>query len=307
MRMDFIGPFKKFVYNNTYIYNLVDYFSRHIYPHPTSGAGVNNVIISYDHYLRANPKPYAVYMDAGSHFTSQKLRIYFQKKDIAVVFAPSASHKSVGMIEKSNDILQQAFKKMREPGEEWEDALFRATPQVNSRMIEHLGYSPVEIITGIQPLTSIERKIRIDSLPTKLKVPTEEQMFPLVWDYMARRIDIREDVYDRSVRKKEQEKIRYDKGVKTQYFKPGDFVLLKDSTPHLGKLTERWRGPFIIDSFGGDHGASYILKTLEGEPAPNTHHGDHLRIFRPREGYLRPTDEEPLQVTRNLRYRRKRD
>lgn len=44
-------------------------------------------------------------MDAGSHFTSQKLRTYFQKKDIAVVFAPYASHKSVGMIEKSNDIL----------------------------------------------------------------------------------------------------------------------------------------------------------------------------------------------------------
>ena len=47
-------------------------------------------------------------------------------------------------------------------------------------MIEHLGYSPVKVITGIQPLTSIESKIRINSLPTQLKVPTEEQMFPLV-------------------------------------------------------------------------------------------------------------------------------
>ena len=63
---------------------------------------------------------------------------------------------------------------MREPGEEWEDALFRAAPQVNSRIIEHLGYSTVEKITGIQPLTSIERKIRINSLPIQLKVPTEE-------------------------------------------------------------------------------------------------------------------------------------
>ena len=108
-------------------------------------------------------------------------------------------------------------------------------------------------------------------------------MFPLVWDYMARRIDIREGVYDRSVRKKEQEKTRYDRGVKTQYFSPGDLVLLKDSTPHLGKLTEQWRGPFIIDSFGGDHSASYVQKTLNEEPAPNTHHGNHLRIFRPRD------------------------
>ena len=54
--------------------------------------------------------------------------MYFQKKDIAVIFAPSASHKSVGLIEKSNDILQQAFQKMQETGEEWEDALLRIAP-----------------------------------------------------------------------------------------------------------------------------------------------------------------------------------
>ena len=48
---------------------------------------------------------------------------------------------------------------MREPGKEWEDALFRAASQVNSWIIEQLGYSPIVIITGIQPLTSVECKI----------------------------------------------------------------------------------------------------------------------------------------------------
>ncbi len=70
MGMDFIGPFEKSVYGNTYIYNLVDYFSRHMYPHPNSGTGANDIIILFDHYLRANPKPYMMYIDAGSHFTS---------------------------------------------------------------------------------------------------------------------------------------------------------------------------------------------------------------------------------------------
>lgn len=71
--MDFIGPFEKSIYDNTYIYNLVDYFWRHMYPHPTSGASTNDVIIFFDYYLQANPKPYAAYMDAGSHFTRPKL------------------------------------------------------------------------------------------------------------------------------------------------------------------------------------------------------------------------------------------
>lgn len=70
MEMDFIGPFEKFAHGNTYIYNLVDYFSRHIYSHLTSGASINDIIISFDYYLQVNLKPYAVYMDAGSYFTS---------------------------------------------------------------------------------------------------------------------------------------------------------------------------------------------------------------------------------------------
>ena len=77
MGIDFIGPFKKFADGNTYIYNLVDYFVRHMYPNPTFGSDINDVIILFDHYLQTNPKLYAIYMDTGLHFTSQKLYKYF--------------------------------------------------------------------------------------------------------------------------------------------------------------------------------------------------------------------------------------
>ena len=132
-------------------------------------------------------------------------------------------------------------------------------------------------------------------------------MFPFVWDYMAQKIDIREGVYDWLIIKKEQEKTQYDRRVKTQYFSPSNLMLLKDSTPHLGKLTEEWCGPFIISSFGGDHSASYVLKTLDGEPASNMHYDDHLCIFHPRKRYLRPADEELLKILCNLRFRRKKN
>lgn len=114
-------------------------------------------------------------------------------------------------------------------------------------------------------------------------------------------------MYHWSVKKKEQEKIWYNKGVKTQYFEPGNFVLFKDSISYLGKLIEQWHSPFVIDSFGGDHNASYVLKTLDGDSVPNTYYDDHLYIFCPRERYLLPAKEEPLQVTRNLHFRKKKD
>ena len=69
---------------------------------------------------------------------------------------------------------------MHEPGEEWEEVLFQTAPQVKFQMIEHLQYSLIEIITRIQLLTSIKRKVWINSLPSYLKVITEKQMFLLV-------------------------------------------------------------------------------------------------------------------------------
>ena len=77
MGIDFINLFKKSAYGNIYTYNLIDYFSRHIYPHLTFGTNIKNLIILFNYYLHANPKFYIIYIDASSYFTSQKLYTYF--------------------------------------------------------------------------------------------------------------------------------------------------------------------------------------------------------------------------------------
>lgn len=60
-----------------------------------------------------------------------------------------------------------------------------------------------------------------------------------MWDYITEKIDIQKDVYDQSMRKKEQKKLQYNKRVTTMYFSLIDFVLLKNCTPYLGKDIER--------------------------------------------------------------------
>ena len=42
---------------------------------------------------------------------------------------------------------------MRESEKNWKKILFCAAPQINSKIIEHLGYSPIKITTSIQLLT----------------------------------------------------------------------------------------------------------------------------------------------------------
>lgn len=72
--MDFINYFKKFVYRNTYIYNLIDNYSMYVYPYYSIvNADINNVILLFNHYLQANFKSYTIYIDADLYFTSTKL------------------------------------------------------------------------------------------------------------------------------------------------------------------------------------------------------------------------------------------
>ena len=66
--MNFISPFKKSAYGNTNIYNLVNYFSRHISLYLTLGTSKDNIVSSFDHYLRFNPKPCKVYINEGMYF-----------------------------------------------------------------------------------------------------------------------------------------------------------------------------------------------------------------------------------------------
>lgn len=62
---------------------------------------------------------------------------------------------------------------------------------------------------------------------------------------MMQKIDIRKSVHNWSVRRKKQEKIQYNTGVKIQFFNPSNFILFGDLTLHLRKLTERWQGSFF--------------------------------------------------------------
>lgn len=92
-----------------------------------------------------------------------------------------------------------------------------------------------------------------------------------------------------------------------QYFTINDFILLKNLTLYLRKLIKQWRELFIIISFGENYSASYILKTLDRELISKIYYNDYLYIFCPQGEYLHLVDKEPLVITRNFFFKKKRD
>lgn len=53
-----------------------------------------------------------------------------------------------------------------------------------------------------------------------------------------------------------------------------------------GKLEPRWRGPFKISGLGGVLGLCWKIEQLNGRQIRGGFHGDHLKHFPERTGYL---------------------
>lgn len=136
--MDFIEPFKVSSAAFKFILNVVDYFSRYMIPTLTVNNRIDDVIQALSRTFQMFTTSGAFYVDRGSHFDNQKLQDFLSSRNVVVVYALSSLHKSVGQIEKANNILQKAFKRMQLPDEEWDNAVVWAIPSVNERLVEDM-------------------------------------------------------------------------------------------------------------------------------------------------------------------------
>lgn len=206
-------------YGYKHIFNMVDYFSGVMFPYPTMSTGVKDVKQSLNYYQSGHhPLPSAVYCDAGSAFKSTGIKETFNEVNIICVIAFSQSHKSVGAIERANRTLRAAMNKMKTSGEDLIDLLRRAAPACNERHVEHLGYTPLQILHGIDFTSVSVRSLRALAILEKVVLPSPEDMLPLVWDHMARREELRKDVIHRTTKAKQRMKERYDRGVVPREF-----------------------------------------------------------------------------------------
>jgi hypothetical protein len=115
----------------------------------------------------------------------------------------------------------------------------------------------------------------------------------MVSQYVRYRAERHDSVATLSRLQKEIDAARYNKGVTRTVHHIDDLVMVyqKDT----GKLQPRWRGPFKISGYGGSHGASFTLRQINGRGIKGTFHGDHLKPFKPRTGYLAAADQH-LQI-----------
>lgn len=67
----------------------------------------NNIILLFNHFYNLILSFILININVSIYFTNQKLCIYFEKKDIAIVCAFFTFFKSINLINKSNIIISR--------------------------------------------------------------------------------------------------------------------------------------------------------------------------------------------------------
>lgn len=321
--IDFIGPLPISDEGFKYILHIIDYFSRYTAAWATkSNSSVEAVDCLKDFCLHYQI-PIVVYHDPGTHFEAQLFKDFCKQKSIVSISSPSGASKSTGMIERANRILEDCLKKRASMDgvNSWPKHLKEATRDVNTRVMTRMGYTPFEILYGLEPRLQYEtalypstRTKAIQSAATELgaRIYSEFQskMNRLLLDRTVQMNDGREEVRRTQIAMNSAMKKKYDRGVKGWTFEAGDLVMLWDTTVNKGlgeKMSVQWPGPFVVKELtAGGHGVSYWLCHLNGTTIPGAFHGDHLKLFQPRTGYLQNYEKDPVIPPKAIRKLRKR-
>ena len=314
--IDFVGPFPEFAgIPWRYVLIVVDYFSRFVWAYLCTTDNQAETIKSLEDLFSREGTPVGIYSDPGPHF-GKATQDFATGRGVTWVISPSGAKKSTGMVEKANDLFQRILKKSGSP-ETFSQRVISSTFELNRREIPHLGYTPFEIQRGFNPDQHLETTFPSSSrafLQSTLSdqsspnhpfhsdsLANTESWEAAAINHIAHHQHIKADTQNASDHQKQLRKERYDQGVREVSFTPGQLVMLYDSRSAKKKLRPAWRGPFVITGYGGDHFKSYTIRQIEGSAIPRTFHGDHLKAFRLREGYLSTGREQHLPIYQNIR------
>ncbi|KAI1007083.1 hypothetical protein K3495_g1139 [Podosphaera aphanis] len=150
---DFMGPFPKAEKSNHQYILLVDYFTRHVWTYPCIKNNSEETIRCLKSIFGKEGIPVGIYADEGPHF-QKATRESCEEAGVVWILVPVAAKRSVGMVEKANDLLQIFLVKGGDSST-WPFRLAKSTLDLNRREVAHLGFSPFELHRGYLPETTL--------------------------------------------------------------------------------------------------------------------------------------------------------
>lgn len=248
LHIDHLGPFCRSSTGLSYLFVIVDSYTKFIWAFPTKTTKSIEAEQALDNIFRYFGYPRRIISDSGAAFTSKRFKEFCNTNQVKHVINAVASPRSNGQVERYNRTLLEAINKSTTDERNWDKCIGKVIWGINNTVSASTGFPPYRLMfqarrTRLQGLSSNEH----DTEETALRnVKKASDNIKKVAQSMKKQFD----------------KTRKEPTV----YKVGDLVLWKGSQSKdkkvVRKLKEGYSGPYKIQKILGND--RYIISSIKG-------------------------------------------
>lgn len=243
VHIDIIGPMTNSYDGNTYIFTATDAFSKWAVAVPAQSIRTSSLIkFLEDHILSIHGIPKVIITDRGTQFTSDEWIKYIDKMKISHKLTTPYHPQSNGIDERLNGTLVRILRAyVNYYQRDWDKHLKWSLYVYNTTVHESTGYSPYQILHGLDPRSPLK--------------PEDSNASSILSTDNILKQSIRDDVNERIRLSQDNMKRYYDRTRSKPNFYIGQLVYTKVHAPKTylsKKFHAKWDGPVIITGFVGD-------------------------------------------------------
>ena len=265
---------------HTSIIVAVDYFTKWAEAIPTyNNTGQTAALFLFNHIITRFGVPQSIVTDHGSHFRDHMMVELTSKLGLrhenSTPYYPQAN----GQVEAINKVLVTMLRRMIGVHKtNWHTMLFSALWAYRTTVKTSTGFSPFQLVYGLEAVLPIECEIPSLKLAVELLPDTSPEEERLL--YLTRLDETRRNAALANEAHKKRVKVQFDKTVKPRSFSEGDLVLVYDQRHDdmgAGKFQSMWLGPYIVKRVLQK--GSYELVDFEGIPLNEPRNGLYLKRY----------------------------
>lgn len=238
LHIDHLGPFIRSKNSNSFLFVVVDSFTKYVFIKPVKDTKSKHVIKILEDIFYTFRSPNRIICDRGSSFTSNAFKEFCSEKNIKLIFNAVACPRANGQVERYNRTILTALSTQTHNLDErvWDNYVGVVQWGLNNTLHKSIGKTPSEVLFGAKMNGEIDS--RFDDI---LEVTRSNSDVIKTREEASSNIKINQTL----------QKTHYDKGRKpATTYKEGDLVkITKVSHENNGKskkLVQKFVGPYKV-------------------------------------------------------------
>lgn len=288
LHIDHLGPFCKSSMGNSYLFVIVDSYTKFVWAQPTKTTKSVEAEQKLAEIFGYFGYPRRIISDSGAAFTSKRFKEFCLVNKVTHVINSVASPRSNGQVERYNRTLLEAINKSTTDERNWDSCLNKVVWGINNTPSSSTGFPAYRLMfqatrSRLQDISSnqYDDEVVAQQIKEKAKHNMEKTS-----QYMKKKFD--------------------EKRKKPTIYKVGDLVLWRGAQDKnkesVRKLKEKYSGPYKVQkSLGNDRYIIVSIKGLKGyKKYQATVASDALRSFENKEDSDDDDSESQVDSTEEL-------